>query len=48
MVRKRVQFNNDTWEAIEAVMHDIGKTFQPWRPNLLPRNWQRRHIGGQQ
>ena len=28
MVRKRVQFDNDTWEAIEAVIHDIGKTFQ--------------------
>jgi hypothetical protein len=28
MVGKRVQFDNDTWEAVEAVMHDNGRTFQ--------------------
>ena len=25
---KRVQFDNDTWEAIEAVMDKTGSTFQ--------------------
>ena len=28
MPGKRVQFDDDTWEAIEAVMHDSGKSFQ--------------------
>jgi len=28
MVGKRVQFDNDTWEAIEAVIRDSGSSFQ--------------------
>jgi hypothetical protein len=28
MVGKRVQFDDETWEAIEAVMHDRGSSFQ--------------------
>jgi hypothetical protein len=28
MVGKCVQFDAETWEAIEAVMHDAGKSFQ--------------------
>jgi hypothetical protein len=28
MVGKRVQFDDETWEAIEAVMHDSGMSFQ--------------------
>ena len=28
MVGKRVQFDAETWEAIDAVMHDAGKSFQ--------------------
>lgn len=28
MVGKRVQFNDETWEAIEAVMRDSGSSFQ--------------------
>jgi hypothetical protein len=28
MIGKRVQFDDDTWEAVEAVMLDTGKSFQ--------------------
>jgi hypothetical protein len=28
MPGKRVQFDDDTWEAIEAVTHDSGESFQ--------------------
>ena len=28
MVGKRVQFDDETWEAIQAVMRDIGGDFQ--------------------
>ena len=28
MAGKRVQFDAETWEAIETVMHDAGKSFQ--------------------
>jgi hypothetical protein len=28
MVGKRVRFDNDTWEAIEAVIRDSGSNFQ--------------------
>ena len=28
MPGKRVQFDDDTWEAIEAVSHDSGESFQ--------------------
>lgn len=28
MPGKRVQFDDETWQAIDAVAHDRGKTFQ--------------------
>ena len=28
LVDKRVQFNDETWEAIEVVMHDTRSSFQ--------------------
>jgi hypothetical protein len=28
MVTKRVQFDDETWEAVEAVMHDTRSSFQ--------------------
>jgi hypothetical protein len=31
MVGKRVEFDDDTWEAIQAVMHDTGRSFQQIR-----------------
>jgi hypothetical protein len=37
MPGKRVQFDDDTWQAIDAVMRQSGRSFQnsPMRPSLL-------------
>ena len=41
MAGKRVQFDTDTWEVVEAVMHDTDKTFDRFsldssKSNTLP------------